>query len=252
MFRRSRTRRTCPAGHRLARPTILAAMEGLIEQGRELVRSKDAAALVEFLVSLQDPVQALDVCRSLANEAYWERKDLDQAMAIARSGITVGLTLAHDSYQAYGLRSAAKAMAFNLASFAWPGWAEEGITSQHRHLVEALDSARTNVRLAVELEKGPVVVARGHWMVGASLLALGRYQEAIAEFLASRLSADEGQSPVESAMAEGYAALVRVVERPGDQAIDDELNEIIDRLRTIDDGSAYAEQIETALRVFAQ
>ena len=87
-------------------------------------------------------------------------------------------------------------------------------------------------------------------MVGAALLALGRYQEAIAEFLAARLSADEGRSEVESARAEGYAALVRVVERPGEKAIEDELTEILDRLRTMDEGEGYAAQIETALKVF--
>jgi hypothetical protein len=42
-------------------------------------------------------------------------------------------------------------------------------------------------------------------------------------------------------MAEGYAALVRVVERPGDAAIEEELTEILDGLRAIDDGAAYAD-----------
>lgn len=226
-------------------------MEGLIDTGRELARSKDSASLVEFLVSLPDPVQALDICRSLANEAYWERKDLDRAMSIARAGVTIGLTLAVDSPQAFELRSEAKAMAFNLASFAWPGWDEDGITPVHHHLIEALDAARTNVRLAAELDKGLIAISRGHWMVGAALLALGRYQESIAEFLASRLSADEGRSDVESAMAEGYAALVRVVERPGDVAIEEELAEILDGLRVIDEGAAYADQIVIARKVFA-
>jgi hypothetical protein len=212
-------------------------MEGLIDTARELARSKDSAAVVEFLVSLPDPVQSLDICRSLANEAYWEEKDLDR--------------LAVDSPQAFELRSEAKAMAYNLASFAWPGWDEEGIAPAHHHLIEALDAARTNVRLAVELEKGSIAIGRGHWMVGAALLALGRYQESIAEFLASRLSADEGRSEVESAMAEGYAALVRVVERPGDVAIEEELAEILDGLRLIDEGEAYADQIVIARRVFA-
>lgn len=231
-------------------PVCSRAMKALIDQAREVAGSKDAAALVEFLVSLPDPVEALDICRALANEAYWERKDLDQAMSIARSGITIAISLSVDSPREYELLSAAKALAFNLSSFAWPGWSEEGITPNHRHLLEALDSARTNVRMAVELDKGSIAVGRGHWMVGAALLALGRYQEAIAEFLAARLSADEGRSEVESAMAEGYAALVRVVERPGEKAIEDELTEILDRLRTMDEGEGYAAQIETALKVF--
>jgi hypothetical protein len=225
-------------------------MEGLIDHARQLVAHKDMAALVEYLTDGTDPVEALDVFRSLANEAYWERKDLDQAMAIARSGITFGLARSVGSDQSYDLRSAVKAMAFNLASFAWPGWNEDGITINRHHLVAALDAARTNVRLAVELEKGSIAIGRGHWMVGATLLALDRYQEAIAEFLAARLSADEGRSEVESAMAEGYAALVRVVERPAERALEEELAEILERLRSIEDGDSYAGQIETAKRVF--
>ena len=227
-------------------------MEGLIDKARELLGSKDTAALVEFLTDESvDHIEALDAFRSLANEAYWEDKNLDRALTTARAGITVGLAFAAESSRPYDLRSAAKALAFNLASFAWPGWDEEGVKIERHHLAEALDAARTNVRLAVELEKGSIVIGRGHWMVGATLLAMGRYQEAIAEFLTARLSADEGRSDVESAMAEGYEALVRVIERPGEQALDDELTEILERLQSMDDGATYAQQILTARRVFA-
>lgn len=207
--------------------------------------------MVEFLTNGVDSTVALDTFRSLANESYWERKDLGKAMEIARAGMTVGLVIAAGTGAGYEHRSAVKAMAFNMASFAWPGWDEDGITIENHHLLAALDAARTNVRLAVELDKGSVAISRGHWMVGAILLALHRYQEAIAEFLASRLSADEGRADVESAMAEGYAALVRVVERPGDQATEDELVEILDRLRLLPEGDQYAHQIEVARRVFA-
>lgn len=227
-------------------------MEGLIDKARELLGSKDTAALVEFLTAESvDHIEALDAFRSLANEAYWEDKNLDRALTTARAGITVGLAFATESSRPYDLRSAAKALAFNLASFAWPGWDEEGVKIERHHLAEALDAARTNVRLAVELEKGSIVIGRGHWMVGATLLAMGRYQEAIAEFLTARLSADEGRSDVESAMAEGYEALVRVIERPAEQALDDELTEILERLQSMDDGATYAQQILTARRVFA-
>ena len=225
-------------------------MEGLIDQSRDLLASKDTAAAVERVMDNADPVEDLCIIRSLANLCYWEAKNLNQAMAIARAGVYAGIALSSHADRPYELRSEAKSLAFNLASFAWPGWDESGIVIERQHLVEALDAARTNVRLAVELEKGSVAIGRGHWMVGAVLLALGRYQEAIAEFLAARLSADEGRSDVESALAEGYAALVRVVERPGDAATEAELTEILDRLRDFDDGETFARQIETALRVF--
>lgn len=226
-------------------------MQGVMDQAREIANAKDTAALVEFLSDDVDAVVALDAFHALANEIYWERKNLGKAMEIARAGVTFGLVLASQTDSGYEFRSAAKAMAFNLASFAWPGWDEEGITIERQHKLAALDAARTNVRLAVELNKGHIAVSRGHWLVGAILLALDRYQEAIAEFLASRLSADEGQSDVESAMAEGYAALVRVVERPGDEAIEDELRESLERLRSMDEGPQYADQIEKAQTIFA-
>ena len=232
-------------------PLSSAAMEGVTDHARDLLATKDTAAVVEYIVDNADPVEALGLIRSLANEAYWEVKNLNQAMALARAGVFAGIALSAHSDRPYELRSEAKSLAFNLASYAWPGWDEAGIVIEHQHLLEALDAARTNVRLAVELEKGSVAIGRGHWMVGAVLLALGRYQDAIAEFLAARLSADEGRSDVESALAEGYAALVRVVERPGDAAMEVELTEILDRLRGFEDGDTYARQIETALRVFA-
>lgn len=227
------------------------AMEGLTDRARELFTSKDAAAAVELVMDNTSPKEALETFKSLANEFYWDRKDLGRAMAIARAGMLLGVGLSGQSDDPYELRSSAKALAFNMASYAWPGWDEDGIEPDQRQLLDGLDAARTNVRLAVELEKGSIAIGRGHWMVGACLLALGRYQESIAEFLAARLAADEGRSEVESALAEGYAALVRVVERPGDAAMEDELNEILERLRKLEEGDAYASQIETAWRVFA-
>ncbi len=224
-------------------------MESLIDRARKLTMSKDVGALVELLTEEAAPSEAMEHFQTLAKEAYWDQRNLDRAVRIARAGVTVGLALSADSDEPYELRSAAKALAFNLASFAWPGWNEEGIAIEPGHLVEALDAARTNVRLAVELEKGSIAVGRGHWMVGACLLALGRYQDALAEFLAARLAADEGRSDAESALAEGYEALVRVIERPGDASIEAELNEILDRLRELD--GAFAAQIETARSVFA-
>ena len=84
----------------------------------------DIAALAEIDLDAEP-----DAYTKAMRAAYWEDKDLSGAMAIAWAGISRLLAQAHGATpeQAYGLRSEAKALSYDLASFTWAGWDEPGI-----------------------------------------------------------------------------------------------------------------------------
>ena len=139
----------------------------------------DIAALAEVDLTAQ-PKAYQDAMR----HAYWEDKDLSAAMAIAWAGISRLLALAHASApeQAHELRSQAKALSHDLASFTWPGWDEPGIVITPPEARAGCAAARANRALAKELEQGELPRARAHWILGAHELAAGRPDDARANF----------------------------------------------------------------------
>lgn len=206
---------------------------------------------------------ALEVARryfDLLNELYWKQKDLPRAIVVGTLGIHYALLRAAEqdrtteAITARELRGVAKQMAYNIGSFAWPGWAEPGIAIGQAELASGRNAAQLNLRLAVELNRPPDRMANAHWLVGAYALADGRTTDAVTAFdraaALNLLSADRASS----AMNQAYTALAKLAVEPHSVARDDEFNNALKAIETVEseDSSFYVHQLKTARGVFVR
>src|SRR4051794_31454663 len=109
------------------------------------VASEDTYTAIEQLAAMRDPPAAAQCYADAVVDAYWKRKDLPTVVAVARAGIQFTLTTALFTAapdQVEKLRSTAKAIAYNLASFTWPGWDEAGIVCTPADLAAGFDAAK--------------------------------------------------------------------------------------------------------------
>lgn len=202
----------------------------------------DIAALAEVDLAAQ-PKAYTEAMR----HAYWEDKDLSAAMAIAWAGISRLLAMAHgaDAEQAYELRSQAKALSYDLASFTWAGWDEPGIVITPPEARAGYAAARANLALANELKKGDLPRSRAHWILGAHELAAGRPEDARVNFetavILAQAAGSEGASEVK--LASAFVALADLAAGVGSEAA---MGAALETLGADPDGAALVEQVRTA------
>ncbi|MEX1295631.1 MAG: hypothetical protein AB1Z67_05615 [Candidatus Limnocylindrales bacterium] len=207
----------------------------------------DIAALAEVDLAAQ-PTAYSEAMR----HAYYEDKDLSAAMAIAWAGISRLLAMAHDASpeRAHELRSQAKALSYDLASFTWAGWDEPGIVITPPEARAGCAAARANLALATELEKGELPRSRAHWILGAHELAAGRPEDARADFEAAvalaRAAGDVGLA--EARLSRAFVALADMAAGTGSEH---ELEAALSELRADPDGAALVEQVKTARSALA-
>lgn len=166
--------------------------------------------------------------------AYWERKDLGEVVRLATEGIERGS--ASDDTKAI-----AKAFAYDLGSFTWPGWDEPGIAISPTELAAGLRAAERNLALALELDRSDDKVAMAHWLMGAQQLASGDRDGAVASFEQAQRFAARAADPGQEHIARGFAALAR---RDAAGIADAKA-----ALAALEDGAGYVEQLETAGKV---
>src|ERR1700748_2946560 len=90
---------------------------------------------------------AVDVSKrygAFVKALYRDRKDVTQMLAAARAGIRHCLeaaeqVVASEPDTAVTLKTNARIIAFNAAANGWPGWGDEGITIEQRHIAEATE-----------------------------------------------------------------------------------------------------------------
>lgn len=226
----------------------------VLDDVMKCLAENDSFAAIEFL---NRPRETLTIARAYANvvnHLYWKAKNLPAVIAMARAGIQYGLSMAllePDPQQAAELRSVAKGMAYDLASFTWPGWNEEGIRIGPSELAVGLDAARTNLRLAQQLNKGDLPLARAYWMLGAQLWAAGDCDEAQRNFNESVKHAASAGSEAEALLAKGYAAAVAILHSHESEIVRNQLKRIKLQLADMEAGSFMVGQIDTAMKVFA-
>ena len=172
----------------------------------------DALAASSYLNGQPQALEVAATYLDLVASLYNERKDLAGVILMARSGMQFCLDRAVAAAtarpdEARELLGSAKALAYNLASSAWPGWDEAGIDIGTSDLRIGLDAARTNLRLARELARGDLPLARAHWMLGAHQLASAAYQTAMASFDRASLHATAADELAEALLAEGFRHL---------------------------------------------
>jgi hypothetical protein len=200
----------------------------------------DIAALAEI-----DLAKSPDVYSKAMRGAYWEDKDVAGAIAIAFAGISRLLADAHraDATRAHELRSGAKTLTYDVASFTWPGWDEPGIVITPPEMRAGYAAARANLAMAEELEKGPVRLSRAFWMLGAHELASGHRSEARTSFERAAALAEQAAEPAEAGLAQAFAALAQVAEDPSAEPT---LEAALARLSSAERGAELVTQVRTA------
>lgn len=200
----------------------------------------DITALAEV-----DLAASPDAYSEAMRHAYWEDRDLAGAIAIAIAGISRLLAEARAAApdQALGLRSQAKQLTYDLASFSWPGWDEPGIIVTPPEMRAGFAAARANLRMAEELQQGDLPLSRAHWMLGAHELASGHHDEAHASFEQAAEYAARAGNTAEAELALAYTALAAVGR---DRSATGALDEALARLVTVEGGQDLAAQVTTA------
>lgn len=223
----------------------------------EIARDSDSFAIAEYVQSQGDVRQIADRYDRLVRGLY-DRRQVPAMIATARAGILYCLTRSGDAATRDGklstdLKGAAKTIAYNLGANTWPGWDDSGVSLTPADLAAGLDAARLNLRLGQELKRGPGPISAAHWLLGAQLMAAGRYADAAREFQTSATIAREAKQTGSEVMSQGYAGLAKMIGKLGPEG-EREFRAARERLETekIMDGKFFSEQLETARKVFSR
>jgi hypothetical protein len=214
-----------------------------------LLEHIDAFAVVEHLQALGNGEEVSAAYDQLLRDAYWEHKDLRMVMLLGTAGIYFNIgqaKIAADDAARMKFKSAAKRLAYNVGSFSWPGWAEQGITISETDKVRGLEAARLNMRLALELQVPFDKIEAAAWLLGAQLLAAGQAEEALFQF---RYAVPEEEHK-DYGLFQGYVLLAeRLLGVDGArEKYDGHVAKL--RLSETEEGKFAEGQLETARKVF--
>ena len=231
----------------------------VLKEVKSLLQKNDTFKAIEFVNSQGEPETVAKRYLDLVMDFYWKEHALPQVIIFASAGIQYSITKAQElakeeSEKAVQLRSIAKTMAYNLASFTWPGWDEEGIVISKADLVTGLDAAKLNLRLALELKKGSVPLSNAYWVLGAQYLAAQEYDEAIEGFVSAKEKAQEANDNASELMNLGYIGIAKVIGRSHKVEGERQFDEAIEGLKKLNtkDAKFYINQLKTALKVFSE
>jgi tetratricopeptide (TPR) repeat protein len=223
-----------------------------MEKILRLLADTDSAAVIEELAARPDNVAAAKEIHQTMRYAYWKQKDLGAAIILGRIGVQYSLSSAAGAGDEFSgaLRSAAKAMCYDLASFTWPGWDEKGIAIGPSDLAVGLDAGKANLRLAVDLSKGDLALSRACWMLGGQYLARGEYQRARELYDRAATYAVAAKTRADELLGVGFGHLTELLRSPDDGEASRRIDEIKLQLKPLEDGEMFIGQIEAAGRVF--
>ena len=212
--------------------------------------AEGALAAIAALAEISEVGALSDAYREAMRTSYWDDHDIYVVMAVAYAGISRLLAAAADpgadEEAEYALRSAAKGLTYDLASFTWIGWDEPGIVVDPSIAAAGLAAARANLSMAYGLEKGDLAVSRGHWMLGAHLLTAGDLEGASISFEEAAEWAQAAGVETDAAVAEAFGVLTGI--RAGGSTEDD-YRAALNRLSLLDGGEGFVGQVETAKAV---
>ena len=202
------------------------------------------------------PKPMMDAFLELAHQAYWKKNDLPSAITFSRRAMEIGQAMATtlkttDLAAANEVLGVVKGIAFNLASFTWPGWNEPGIAIGPDDLVLGREAARLNFYLALELKRPPDKVAVAHWLMGAHALAAGQHDQALKHFESYEKTATDETNRL---TARGYSAITRLAARREPAKAGKDFNDAVAALKSIksDDSKFFAEQLASVRKVLVK
>ena len=219
-----------------------------------LLADGDSAAVIEELAARPDRVVAAKAVHQAMRDAYWKQKDLGTAIILGRIGVQYSLSTAAavDGELAGALRSAAKAICYDLASFTWPGWDEPGIAVGPSDLAIGLDAGKANLRLGVELNKGDLALSRACWMLAGHYLARPEYERARELYDRAAKYAVAVKAKADELLSLGFGFLTDLLRSPEVGEASRRIDEVKLLLKPLEDGEMFIGQIETAERVFGR
>ena len=228
----------------------------MFEQSLDLLSQSDTFAVIEFLDQQEERLAAAATYDELVRRLYWKEKNVPNMVALARAGIqyclAAGTAVAEeDIEEALQLRSMAKTIAYNLASYTWSGWDEPGISLDETDGRFGLEAAQMNLRLALELDKGDLRISRAHWMVGAQLLSIRNRSLARESFQLASIYASRAKEETDDLLARCYLLLVELLEDRENGSLQQALAQVKRQLAQVDHGQVFVDQVETAWQVFS-
>ena len=233
--------------------------EDIFKAVQSLSREKDLFAASEFVLGLENESEIVEAYGHLVLDCYWKAKSTEQVLHFANAGIHYCLARAitydgKNDDAAKKLRFAAKRMATDAASCTWIGWEEPGIAISPDQMRQGLAMARYSVRQLHGLDPSAVQLAFTYWFLGAHLIAMESYGEALSVFAQARdYSEAHGSKPDELAMLKGYIGLTRILKGKKDVG-ESEFSSSVSALesRENQDAEFYAKQLLSVRAFFAK
>lgn len=215
-----------------------------------LLKSADTFAAAEEVQKDGSSVEVAKRYEQLVLNLYWKAKDLPAVVIMSHFGLSYCLTNARQGDHATWLLDSAKKIAYNLASFCWPGWDEPGITISEGDIQIGSDAAKLNLRLAIELNRPPLGMSMAYWMLGGYALVFRDFRAAAARFTQGIELAGKAQDEGQVSSNEGFLALSRIGQN--DPSGEAEFARVLEQLeiQNTDDSKEYARQLRVARRVF--
>jgi hypothetical protein len=235
----------------MADPTSI---EVLTSAARAALGQTGRYTVIELLAR-EDAAVAAQVYAALQVDLYWKRKDLPGVVAVSLAGIQHALTAAHASGDdADAFLGSAKQLAYNLASFTWPGWDEPGLVPTPAEVAIGLEAAQLNCRLADELNRPDGAKAKALWTLGAHQLAAGQLGRAADTFRSAEIHAVRAGAVLDQRMLRAYAALADLIADGSNGTAAAALKSEWDALAEegSEDAMAYARQIRVARNWFGR
>jgi hypothetical protein len=229
----------------------------LLETLKSLARQADSRA-IEASLAASDPHRAAEALATAQRDLYWTDKDIPAIVALSHAGIAHLLKIARqspeDTPEVARAGHEAKALAFNLGSFTWPGWAEPGIVLTPADIAAGLEAARLNLRLAEEFNRPEKAKAKAHWLLGAHQLSAADFASAADSFRTGKTHAAQTDDPMLIQMLDGYLLLTHLLADPQNEQARGDFDAAVTALRKSDseDTREYANQLTTALAALSK
>jgi tetratricopeptide (TPR) repeat protein len=226
---------------------------------KKMVDKNDSYGAIEMIQEKGDFEEIAQRYEFLVRDLYWQEKAVNAVVPMARAGIQYCLTKANelsdkDSAAAHKMVDYAKIISYNLSSFTWPGWGEEGVVITDEALVAGLDAAMLNVRLVERLGANPAQLSNSYWAIGAQYLAMKEYAQAKIAFESAVTYAQKAGVKDAELMNHGYVAMTRILEGSDKEKAQADFDKTVKALQDIgtDDSKFYADQLVSVLKFFSR
>lgn len=216
-----------------------------VQDALDLFDQTDSFAIAGRLRDIGDPGQVMAAFHAITRELFDQRK-LSRMVWLTRSAIDFALSVGTPS-----LLESARKLAYNSSANLWIGWGDAAVQPTESDQEAAYDLARFHRRQCQDAQLDAESLGNAHWLVGAARLALGQVQAAYHDFEQSKAAFLAAKQPAFEAMAEGYLALS--LSLMGTMATEGQrrFETAIAQLKQLgDDGEFFADQLQTAKRVF--